>query len=189
MSKKRWRFLSVFFFILLLILLITLQVRANLTSSYFIAEEGSFVSEFSSEFNVAEAVAPSHGSGGGIIAVTQIDLTEQELNYVDAKPSRLQFEFNGRFYAVQLKRIRQDKAEFIIINLDSDNLNDVTFNDVKSSFELELGKREEIDINEDGVDDMVINLNRINSPFSVDGTRIREGIRTADFSIKRIGSR
>lgn len=190
MDKKSWKFLSVFLFVLLLILLVALQVQANLSSSNFILDEETIVADFSisEQSNVLKSKA-SQGSGGATVPIMSAEISDSVVEYRDTRPSRLQFDFKGKPYAIQLWRIKEGHAEFVVLALDSDNLENVMAHATRESFALEAGEEKDIDIDGDGIYDLSIELSKTDSPFSVDGTRIREGIRTADFSIKRISSR
>ncbi len=117
------------------------------------------------------------GGGGAAVPITTIELTEQGNDY-NIKPTRLKFEFDGDLYAVQVRRVKQEYVDFLVMALDMDKPNDITAYSLDNSFSLSLGERREIDIDKDGTNDIFIELNDIVSTVG--------SIRSADFSIKRI---
>jgi len=126
--------------------------------------------------NIANAVG-----GGGAVPITTIELTEEGNTY-DITPTRLKFEFDGKLYAIQVRRIKEDHVWFLVMTLDMNNLEDITAYEVDDSFNLSISKTKEIDIDKDGIKDIFLELNNIVS-------KEREGKGThrfADFSIKKI---
>lgn len=121
----------------------------------------------------------SAGEGSGAVPITTIELTGQGNDY-SMKPGRLKFEFDGNSYAIQLRRVKQQNAEFLVMTLDMDRPDDITAYTLDDSFNLTPGEKKEIDINKDGTKDMSIELNNIISTET--------SIGSADFSIKKINT-
>lgn len=118
----------------------------------------------------------SAAGGGASVPVTAIDLSEKGNDY-SMKPGRLSFEFENDLYAIQLRRIYSDSALFLIMDLDDNKQEDITAYDLEYSFNLTEGDKKEIDFDKDGINDILVILDKI-------GTIDR--IRSADFSIKNI---
>ncbi len=125
------------------------------------------------------------GQSGAAVPVITIELTEQGNDY-NITPRRLKFEFDGKLYAIQVRRVKQEYVNFLVMTLDMNKPNDITAYTLDESFSLISGEKKEIDIDKDGVMDIAIELKNIDSPFSINGDRIRRGIRQADIFIRRI---
>ena len=63
--------------------------------------------------------------GGGDVPISTISLNEPDNNY-NMTSGRLKFEFEKEWYAIQLIRVKDEYADFIVMNLDKDNLEDIT---------------------------------------------------------------
>ena len=124
-------------------------------------------------------VSAEKGEGGATVPVTTIDLTEQGNDY-SLKPGRLKFEFDGKLYAIQVRRVKQEYTEFIIMTLDMNKQEDITAYTLDDSFSLNANEKKEIDINNDGINDVSIELNNVIS------TGKYNSVMSADFSIKKI---
>lgn len=120
--------------------------------------------------------------GGGAVRISTIDLTEQGNDY-SITPRRLIFEFNGEWDAIQLRRVKDGYASFIVMDLDEDNLDNITAYIIDDSFSLTPSEKKEIDIDKDGIKDISIELNDIIS------TGKYNSIRSASFSIKKINTK
>lgn len=128
---------------------------------------------------VALVSAQGTGEGGGSVRIDTIDLTEQGVSY-NITARRLKFEFDGAPYAIQLRRVKQEYAWFLVMTLDADKPDDITAYVIDDSFNLSIGDTKEIDVNQDGVKDIFIQLNNI--------TGIGEygSAKYANFSVKKI---
>jgi hypothetical protein len=123
---------------------------------------------------------PSHMGGGSPVPVSDIDLSNQNGNY-NMKPGRLKFDFEGNIYAIQIRRVKENYVDFLVLKLDSaDKEEDVTAYRLDNSFSLSPGQENEIDLNRDGIMDISIKLNG----FSLAGKS--GSIKSADFSIGKI---
>ncbi len=91
------------------------------------------------------------------------------------KAGRLKFEFDENLYAIQVRRVKQEYVWFLVMTLDIDNLDDITAYTIDDSFNLSLGETKEIDIDKDGTNDLIVDLEEI-------GTINK--IRSADFLLK-----
>jgi len=100
------------------------------------------------------------GKGGAGVPITTTELTDQGEEY-DIKPGRIKFDFEGEGYAVQLRRIKEDYTEILVIKLDESKPDDITAFTTENSFNLVLNEKNEVDLNNDGTDDVVIRLNSI----------------------------
>lgn len=118
----------------------------------------------------------SAGEGGSAVPITSISLTEQG-NAYNMKPGRLTFEFNEQLYAIQIRRINSDSVDFLIMTLDMNKLEDITAYTLDDSFSLKSGEKREIDIDKNGVMDIVLEL---------ENTGKIDKIKLASFSIQRI---
>ena len=127
-------------------------------------------------------VSAEKGEGGTTVPVTTIDLTEQGNDY-SIKPGRLKFEFNGKLYAIQVRRVKQEYVDFLIMTLDINKQEDITAYTLDDSFSLNANEKKEIDINNDGINDVLIELNNIIS------TGKYNSVMSADFSIKKINTK
>jgi len=121
------------------------------------------------------------GQGGVSVPITRINLNEEGINY-NLKPERLIFEFNEKDYAIQIRRIKQEYTTFLIMSLDSNKLEDITAHTLDGSFNLSQGERKEIDLDKDGINDILIKSNSIKTRGGYNS------IKTADFSVKKINS-
>jgi len=124
----------------------------------------------------------SAGEGGATVPITTIDLTEQGTDY-SMKPGRLKFEFDGKLYAIQIRRVKQEYVDFLVMTLDMNKLDDITAYIIDNSFSLNPGEKKEIDIDKEGIKDISIELNAIIS------TGKYNSIRSANFSIKKINTK
>jgi len=119
--------------------------------------------------------------GGGAIPIMTIELTEQGNDY-NMTPTRLKFEFNEKLYAIQVREIEENYTRFLVMTLDMDNLEDITAYTLDDSFDLLIGDMKEIDIDKDGINDVLIVLNNI----TLENLEKRGYHRVVSFSIKRI---
>lgn len=122
---------------------------------------------------------PTFTSGGASVPITPLGLTEQGNNH-DIGPGRLKFEFAEKPYAIQLRRVKEDYTEFVVMTLDIDKPEDITAYTVDNSFNLTSGGIKQIDLDGDGTEDIFIKLNKINSKGKYNS------VRSADFFIKKI---
>jgi len=129
--------------------------------------------------NVFSFVSAEKGTGSAVVPITNIDLSEQGNDY-SIKPGRLKFEFDEKLYAIQVRRVKQEYTEFLIMTLDMDKLGDITAYNIDNSFSLNTNEKKEIDLNGDGINDVLIELNEIKQNLG--------SINSADFSIKRINT-
>jgi hypothetical protein len=122
----------------------------------------------------------SHGGGGSAVPVSNIDLSNQNGNY-NMKPGRLKFDFEGNVYVIQVRRVKENYVDFLVLKLDNlDKEEDVTAYRLDDSFSLSSGQENEIDLNKDGIMDISIKLNG----FSLAGKS--GSIGSADFLIEKI---
>jgi hypothetical protein len=127
--------------------------------------------------NIIFSKPTSVGHGGASVPVSTIDLTEQGNDY-SMKPGRLKFEFDGKAYAVQVRRVKQEYVWFLIMILDMNKPNDITAYTLDNSFNLSVSENKEIDLDKDGTKDIFVELNNVISTMG--------SVRSADFSIKKI---
>lgn len=126
-------------------------------------------------------VSAEKGQWGASVPITKIDLTEQGNNY-NMKPGRLTFEFDKKLYAIQVRKVKQEYVDFLIMTLDMDKQEDITAYILDDSFSLKSDEKKEIDLDNDGISDLFIELNEIIP------TGKYNSIRSADFSIKKINT-
>mgnify|MGYP001585620657 FL=1 len=150
-------------FIVVLFLVLILQAGPTLSES------------IKNNLTSMSASSSGVGRGGGAVPLTTTNLAEN--NNYNMKPGRLKFEFDGKWYAVQLRRVKQDHVEFLVMTLDINRLDDITAYTIDNYFNLTSGERREIDINNDGSNDISIELDSIGKI---------DKIRSAAFSVKKI---
>jgi hypothetical protein len=139
--------------------------------------------QFSSSDN-ANSLSKSVGVGGGSsVPIVSVSITEQGESF-DMKPGRLKFEFGGEYYAVQLRKVKEGYADFIVLNLDKNKLDNVSAYSVKDSFKLDVSEEKGIDLDGDGVADILIGLDEVNSVLSKKGKK--NDLRSAGFFVKLI---
>lgn len=126
-------FVIIFLFILILQTITTLSSNADIPFNA----------------NIIDSLKPTFGKGGGTVPITTIKLTEQASNY-NMKPGRLKFEFDEKFYAIQVRRVKQDYVEFLVMTLDMNKLDDITAYTLDDFFVLKPNEKKEIDLNKDG---------------------------------------
>lgn len=117
------------------------------------------------------------GHGGGTVPIITIGLTEQGVNY-NITPSRLKFEFNGAPYAIQLREVEKEYAKFLVMALNASEPDNILAYVIDDTFILVPSEIRNIDINQDGTQDIFIQLNNI--------TYNLNNVRGANFFIKRI---
>lgn len=132
--------------------------------------EVTFVNSFS---------AGGKGAGGGTVSITNINLAESGTNY-SMKPGRLKFEFDEKLYAIQVRRIKEEYVDFLIMTLDMNKQEDITAYTLDDSFSLKSEGKREIDLNKDGTNDILIELKGV-IPVGK-----HNSLKSADFSIKKI---
>jgi len=133
-------------------------------------------------FSMFGIVSAERGYATAPVPVTTIDLTEQgEDNNI--KPGRLKFEFDEKLYAIQVRRVEQGYVWFLVMTLDMDKQNDITAYNLDSSFNLSSSETKEIDLNKDGINDIIIKLKDIIS------TGKYNSVKSADFFIKKINNK
>lgn len=123
----------------------------------------------------------SAGQGSANVPITSTGLIEQGTDY-NMKPGRLKFEFNEQLYAIQVRRIEKESVEFFIMTLDMNKQEDITAYILDNSFTLKSEEEKEIDLNKDGITDLILGLNEITS------TGKYNSVYFADFSIKKISN-
>jgi len=161
-SRKK----KLFFYFLIILFLLIVSIVTSVTSK----ENGSMISY---------KAAIAGDSGVATVPITTTELTEVGNNY-NIKPGRLKFEFDGKLYAIQLRRVKQGHVEFLIMTLDMNDLDDITAYSIDDSFSLRPNERKEIDIDKDGIEDISIELNDIIF------TGKYNSVKSADFFIKEI---
>lgn len=127
-------------------------------------------------------VSAQETQGGVAVPITTIELTEQGKDY-SMKPGRLKFEFDGNLYAIQVRKVKQGYADFLIMTLDMNKPDDITAYTLDESFSLISGEKKEIDINKDGINDLSVELNKIIP------TGKYNSIRSVGFSVKKINTK
>lgn len=115
------------------------------------------------------------GGSGGYIEVTEINL--QNDNTFDIEPGRVKFEFKDKWYGIQLEEVKDGTSEFLIINLDDGLTDDVSADKISGSFQLTKSGNEGIDLDNDGQEDIVVELNDLTEDIN--------SIGKADFSIRK----
>jgi hypothetical protein len=95
------------------------------------------------------------------------------------KAGRLKFNYRS-YYAIQVRKIKEDFVDFEIMILNMDKLEDITAVEVDKSFRLEKGGDMKIDLDKDGKEDLIIRLIDI---FSGGKTG---NLRFADFSVEKL---
>lgn len=131
-------------------------------------------------FITASLESGGKGTGSATVPISAVNLTEQGTDY-NMKPGRLKFEFNERLYAIQVRRINQESVDFLIMTLDMNKQEDITAYTLDDSFSLKSGEKREINIDKDGINDILLELNNI-KPNS-------HSIKSAGFSIKKINAK
>ena len=128
-------------------------------------------------------IIDASSGGGATIPISTISLTEQGNTY-DMTPGRLKFEFEKQWYAIQLRRVKEGYVDFVVMNLDENNLEDITaYEIIEDIFRLNLKESGRIDLNGDNAKDIIIELDEI-----IKGGRYGT-VRSADFSIKKISGK
>jgi len=128
-------------------------------------------------------IIDASSGGGATIPISTISLTEQGNTY-DMTPGRLKFEFEKQWYAIQLRRVKEGHVDFVVMNLDENNLEDITaYEIIEDIFRLNLKESGRIDLNGDNTKDIIIELDEI-----IKGGRYGT-VRSADFSIKKISGK
>ncbi len=120
------------------------------------------------------------GSGGASVPIKTEELNLQGKDYT-LTPTRLKFDFDGDLYAVQLRRVKQYQADFIIMTLDKNKPNDIMAYTVDNSFTLKPGEKKEIDLDGDNSNDLLVKLNNI-------GLNSFQSAKSASFFIQKISS-
>ncbi len=115
----------------------------------------------------------SYGTGSGSVPVENFELNDVGINYV-LTPTRLIFNFEND-YALQLRKITDDEAVFLVLKLgeDDDDISDFSYEGI-----YVLGAEDErnIDVNEDDIADIYLRLNDIEKNDA--------GRKTADFFVR-----
>lgn len=138
--------------------------------------------ENSSEISNSLSKSKRSSGGGATIPISIIDLTEQGTDY-SMKPGRLKFEFEEQLYAIQVRRVKQDYVWFLVMDLDENKLEDITAYTIEDSFNLTIGEKKEIDLDRNGIKDVIIELDDIVSIGKYNS------VRSSDFSIKKINTK
>ena len=117
----------------------------------------------------------SYGGGGGSIPIEQFDLKED--NSFSMKPGIMKFEFNGVWYLLQLRSVKMGVSEFIIANFEEIQTDYLLDDDIDRSFIMNIDEIKSIDLDKDGKNDIIIELNGISGST--------DSIGSADFSIRK----
>jgi|SRR3989344_5420652 len=118
--------------------------------------------------------------GGGDVPISTISLNEPDNNY-NMTSGRLKFEFEKEWYAIQLIRVKDEYADFIVMNLDKDNLEDITaYWIIEDTFSLNPSEGRRIGLNGDNIEDVVVGLDEI-----INGGKYGT-VRFASFYIKKL---
>lgn len=124
-----------------------------------------------------------NSQGGGTISMSTIEVTEEGENFGGTE-GRLRFEFNNKWYAIQMQLTRIDHSEFLVMTLDRDKLDDVTAITIDENFNLKPGDTKEIDLDKDGTNDIFMELYNIENKDL--GGKLGSR-RLPNFYIKKIG--
>jgi hypothetical protein len=174
-NKHKLFFLLIFICIAVFIAFVSSEIIVNNTSN----ENKTLNNSFGILDNSINS-SKSHGGGGSAVPVSNINLSDQKGNY-NMKPGRLKFNFEGNVYAIQVRRVKENYVDFLILRLDGVNKEeDVTAYKLDNSFSLNLNQENKIDLNKDGILDISIELNDI----SLAGES--GNIKSADFSVEKI---
>lgn len=109
------------------------------------------------EIKILEAIPQlDTESGSANVPVTEINLGID--NSFNINPGRLKFEFNSKWYGVQLREVGSGYSIFLIMNLDDGLTDYVSDEKIASSFTLNKDEIKEIDLDKDGKLDLTIEL-------------------------------
>ena len=154
---KKYFFLSLPFVVLLLLVIVSSIVFSSPVPEMNTNERGG------------------KGVGGAAVPVSSIEILETTKTF-NSKPGKMMFDLDNESYFIQIRRIYDNRTEFIFgsVGIDSKSQSIVFSNNEENR----------IDLNFDGVDDIVLKLNNMKRVNSFNEKN--SDLKSTEFSVKLI---
>lgn len=147
----------------------------------FVFSQIEFTSSSEAFFSKNKALV---SSGGGEVPTVSSDSKKNSETF-EMMPGRIEYDFENKTYYINIRRINEDNVEFIVID-PLDNATRLLGEDDEETWDVggRVKKENEIylDLNGDGVDDVLINLKKINNLSKKE----KSDKKSAEFTIERL---